>query len=119
MVERQGRCLSRNPLVAATTGPHVRETAVTDLLINMYDVAAQLRQELSLAEEGLANYAQENRQLKEAILAARRNGSVPEAFWLQEPQTGDRIQQASTSGTAPTATGGGSAEAGHLTESLK
>lgn len=48
----------------------------------------QLKQELSLAEEGLANYAQENERLRQVILAARRNGSVPEAYWLQEPQSG-------------------------------
>jgi hypothetical protein len=51
------------------------------------ETAAIARSAILQQEEGLANYAQENRQLKEAILAARRNGSAPEAFWLQEPQS--------------------------------
>lgn len=29
----------------------------------------------------------ENDRLRQVILDARRNGSVPEAYWLQEPQT--------------------------------
>jgi len=47
----------------------------------------QLRHELSLAEEGLANYRLEVERLRTEILKARRNGSVPEAFWLDTHTT--------------------------------
>ena len=46
------------------------------------DQVTQLRRELSLAEEGLANYQLEVERLRTEILKARRNGSIPEAFWL-------------------------------------
>jgi len=51
-------------------------------VIALLEEIDQLRGNLSLAEEGLANYQQEVEQLRSEILKARRNGSVPEAFWL-------------------------------------
>ena len=55
-------------------------TVARELLDDQKDIIAQLRQELSLAEEGLANYQQENAQLRSTL--AYRLQELGDAKWL-------------------------------------